>query len=891
MFTLMKIIILVSLLITSSAINLKYTSSFDLSVSGSTKNYQTAIAFLTSNQYVICWTVVALSGKQNIYYGVYDTSGNQIKAPIQMDDGSTGYHDHCWMAPDNSGGFVVIWMRRGVWACSNNIYVFARYFDSTFTGGPVIQVNNISTTYCVYEYYPNLIYTNTGFIGCYGSVLTKFDSSINNLGSKNVENPISKIDDAYCVLANLKNGTIAVTYVTSTSSTDSQIYYTIVQENDITKVVYPLTNISSSNVLNTYPSVALVESAPLNKFVITWLDMDTGSNSVWGQYFDLNGNPINSTFQINTSQPASIPTVFSLGVDGFIVTYGVNNVAGFQIYNINGNKDGTEQIVSGIPNLWALNTAFKQNDSLIMVSTYITSQGLLFQYTSGANSTSILCSDLTFITSVKNTKPQLAFNGGITNLYIITLTGHGTLVDSSNNPLTLNTQIPANNIYYSFTGEPQSDTFNYKINSGDTSCKVTITPCYHSCYYCSTVGNDNDNQCSACRLSDGYYPLIDKITQCYPTTNKPPGYYLNSNVWVACYSYCKDCLGYPVDSTVDMKCTLCKTGFYPKEDSLSSNCYAQPITGYYLDGNIFRKGTGCSPVCQTCNQPSTQTNPNCLTCMANYFPKEDNKTGCFTGDQSQYYFDNINKIYKKCYPKEDDPYNCYYGDQPQYYLDNGIYKRCFSACATCIIQGDDLENQCTTCLSGYYPKVNSMSNCYGGIPNYHYLDTNNIYQLCYPTCFSCSTYGTSMDHKCYSCVDGYYPKQDTLSNCFTGDQEGYCLEDMLYIKCASTTSKTTSSIYFIKLGNSCQPSPCLNNGICSIRLAKVNCECSSIFTGSLCQYDVNTVKVDDIVDQFYQTGSEQSISDLMSVLSNHFPEGSDTKIDQLFNNLGKIILI
>jgi hypothetical protein len=968
-FTLIKIIVLASLLITSSAINLTYTSSFDLLVSGAAQNAQTAIALLTSNQYVICWTAVATLGKQNIYYGVYDTSGNQIKTPQQVDDGSTGVHNYCWMAPDNSGGFAVIWMRRpAATTCSYNIYVFARYFDSTFTGSLVVKVNNVPTAYCVDEYNPNLIYTNTGFIGCYGSVLTKFDNSINILGSKSVENPISKVDDEFCVLTNLKNGTIAVTYATKTSNTESQIYYTIVQENDITQVIFPLTNISSSNVLNTYPSVALVESTPNNKFITTWVNMDTDSHSVWGQYFDLNGNAINSTFQINTALPASMPTVFSLGADGYIVTYNINNVAAFQLYDINGNRDGTEQIVSGISNLMTLNTAFKQNDSLIMVGTYTTSRGFLFQYTSGASGTSSVCSDLTFITSVKDTKPQIAFNGGITNLYITTLTANGTLVDSSNNPLTSNTQIPANNIYYSFTGEPQSDTFNYKINSGDTPCKVTITPCYNSCYYCSTVGNVSDHQCSACRLWDGYFPLIDKITQCYPTTNKPSGYYLNSDVWVTCFSNCEYCVELPVDSTVDMECTVCKTGFYPKEDSLPSNCYPEPVAGYYLDVNIFRKNTGCVSLCKTCNQPSTVSNPNCTSCKANYYPKEDNLTNCYTGMQPQYYFDNINNIYKKCYPtcqtcnnpgvesnhqcdtcitdyfpksdnltscftgdvpqyyfdariyqkcfylcktcslsgtpsnnqcsscinnfytKEDYANNCYTGDQPQYYLENDIYKKCYYSCKTCNTSGDQVSHQCTSCLNGYYPKADASStNCYTGSQDYYYLDDQNIYQKCYPTCLSCTTKGTTSDHKCITCVDSYFPKYDNPTSCFTGVQDGYALEGQIYQKCVSNCSSSTNT-FNINLAN-CDPSPCLNDGICSIKLSRVNCQCSAEFVGSLCQYDVNNINIDDLVSNYHKDGSDGSILDLISVLSTHFPTTNNNNLNDLLDNLGIVILI
>jgi hypothetical protein len=68
------------------------------------------------------------------------------------------------------------------------------------------------------------------------------------------------------------------------------------------------------------------------------------------------------------------------------------------------------------------------------------------------------------------------------------------------------------------------------------------------------------------------------------------------------------------------------------------------------------------------------------------------------------------------------------------------------------------------------------------------------------------------------------------------------------------------------LVSSCDPSPCMNDGQCTISLNKAKCQCSESFTGSLCQYEINNLNIQGIIDSFYKTKSDQSINDLMSII-------------------------
>jgi hypothetical protein len=1016
-FSILKSFILINLLLICYPATIGMHSHFDIHLDNSNIDAMPAIAYINPDKFVICWTT-KVSTNMRIHYAVYDPNGNEKQAPQEVDDNSTGDHDHCQIATDDKGGFAIIWVwRDGSSTCTTTLKVFSRYYNSSFIPGTVIQVNKtINPTYCSYDYRPSVIYANSVFVGCYGSVLQKFDSLIADQGRKSVENPKTKIRDENCVMLNLNNGNIAVSYATvyDEAKDDKQVFFTILKLSDLSVV----TNLAS--VTTTYtgkqemPSMAYVNVGSNKLISVVWLE---ASSNVLQNLYEVNGtNTIMNPNKINSAR-AGYPVVTSLGLDGSIYTYVVYGMLAYHHYNTDGSES-ERNITSATSTSDLINVAFKPGSTLIMVRTYNNlAQAHIFDITNAAVITNGPCSDFSVITSLKDSKMQISFNSSISTLYITSLVLNGNLIDNSNTPLSVNTQYPSNNIYYSYTNSPQSDSFQYKANSGDTPCTVTLTPCYNSCYSCTTVGNVNDNQCTLCRKADNYFPLQDKSTQCY--SNKPVGYYLFNSVWTPCYVNCKDCDQYPADPTIDMKCTVCNTGYYPKEDSMS-NCYSGTVTGYHFYVNIYKKDIICDSTCQTCNQPSTSSTPNCTTCITNYFPKEDNLTSCFTGDIPQYCLDNNiykkcystcqtckglgtdsdhkcsscifnyfpkadqptscftggipqycldNNIYKKCYstcqtckglgtdsdhkcsscitnyfpkvdqltscftgdipqyyfdekiyqkcfylckscsltgtplnnqctscldnyyPKEDYSTNCYTGDQPRYYLDNGTYKRCYNTCGTCNTQGDDIDHQCASCLGGYYSKVDSpLSNCYSGSQSYYYLDTDNVYQKCYPTCLACSTLGISSNHNCITCVDNYYPKVDNPTSCFTGQQQGYTLIGTVYQLCDSNCVSDTPSILFFNLVISCDPSPCLNNGQCSIKLDKVNCECASAWTGRICQYEINNINLNNIINKYYQTQSEDSILDLISVLTSN-PSNNNSNLNELFNNLSIFLLI
>ena len=163
-----------------------------------------------------------------------------------------------------------------------------------------------------------------------------------------------------------------------------------------------------------------------------------------------------------------------------------------------------------------------------------------------------------------------------------------------------------------------------------------------------------------------------------------------------------------------------------------------------------------------CNQGSTITKANCLTCSDDYpyffFGNclkscengYKNKNGflecnCVTEECSDCTEDSLNEgLCKECnkgyYQKSDDisyPNNyikCY-KDPPGYYLDdiNQIYKPCYSSCKKCYGEGNDEFHNCEICDSkNAFALIKNVSgheskNCYKNCTYYYYFLNNYKY--------------------------------------------------------------------------------------------------------------------------------------------------------------------
>lgn len=334
-----------------------------------------------------------------------------------------------------------------------------------------------------------------------------------------------------------------------------------------------------------------------------------------------------------------------------------------------------------------------------------------------------------------------------------------TIIDS-------NSQLKSNNVFYNlenlnYFAPSETGTFILKfsgVNSdGKTgkwcSLSFKVDTCYVGCYSCSVIGDEKDNKCEGgCQPT--YYPVKDIEGSC---VQEKAHYYLNTTegIFKPCYDTCDTCSkDYLVDAH---NCDLCLPNFYKIEGDLNNNCYDTRPDGYYFDSssNLFKK---CYDTCSSCLTRGTADNNQCITCKKNNYMFEE--------------------IEGKCDKTDTSPNGNYYLND--FELGNIQWKKCYKSCGSCLEGGDDLNNNCKTCATGYLRKYPTKQ-CLNTLPDYHYEDKlNKVYRPCDISCKTCNgdPLPFLLSTNCIDCRTDldYYPYFDDPSNCTNVQPEGYYLD-------------------------------------------------------------------------------------------------------------------
>jgi hypothetical protein len=890
---------------------------------------------LYSNYYIVTWSMSPDENTSDISYRIFQIDGSLLVTDSKVNTIS-GYNIWSAIAVVSFGGFVIIWYHKtSLNSClDGSEAIYAKYYSSADSGGSEVAMPSLAPKYCVTEVIPSVIFSGGNFIVCSNAVLQMFTKQISLLMNTVNIAPNANAVNTNCVLSSLNNGRIAAAYLTPTS-----IYYVVLNDSNLSFIIPPTPIYIGQK--QYWPSVSLIYT---NQFIITWLDNLT---NLAQQTFDItNGD---STSVIHSTYIGSMCCAAVKGLSGtfYIIAYGFKQL-NYKI--VDGNVLVDQQTATG--NLVNGNVAVDGNAaSFVTVHSDGARVDINIAINDGVPYTP-KCTNLSIMYGSNSTKVQIMFNTNDSNtyIYITSKPTQGILTNNADTQLDVNIQYTENDVYYTFKNAIiASDTFSYTNSLGGTACQFTVYRCYVSCSTCTITGDSINHKCIDCDVINNYFPLEDNSSNCYLASNQLDGYYLDNTIWKKCYTPCKTCPSYPTDPNIDMKCTACIDGYvlqdsscytignvpqrcyqlcksctgypsdqskdmmcksnscianyYPKVDNMTS-CFTGDILYYYFDGAIYQK---CYPSCLTCNNiQGTDVNNQCKTCIANYFPRVDMMYNCFTGDMLYYYFDG--QIYQKCHPncltcnttpgnninnqcktcttnfspKIDEMYNCFTGNLHLYYFDGNVYQKCYHTCLTCNTQGTDLDHQCVSCLSDYSPKIDNPTSCFTGDQEGYYF-ADSIYEKCYPSCKSCKALGSESNHQCIGCISNYYPKVDNLLSCFTGEQVGYYLDNNIY------KVNNEQPIALINPLDPCKPSPCLNNGICAIALNKFQCNCTEKYIGSICQYEVDTINIQDLINNYYQTRSQQSINDLISLISK-LPNLMDTNsLEQLYQSIGKAI--
>ena len=223
----------------------------------------------------------------------------------------------------------------------------------------------------------------------------------------------------------------------------------------------------------------------------------------------------------------------------------------------------------------------------------------------------------------------------------------------------------------------------------------------------------------------------------------PEGYFVNDtelNTIDKCHQDCKTCDKKYNDNSSN--CNSCLDDKFLYLGNCTNDC---PYGSYTdLSGN---KICQCSLECKECSIESLESDL-CISCNTDYYPKIDD-------------IPNENS-FMKCYKEPEG-----------YYLHNNIYKPCYSSCKNCSGFGNESNNNCTECKSGYI--LENIENCYEICPFYYYFDSSNKYQ--------CTDY--------YNCPNEYNKlikeKNKCVNNCKIDETYQYEFNNTCYIKCPNET--------------------------------------------------------------------------------------------------------
>ena len=302
--------------------------------------------------------------------------------------------------------------------------------------------------------------------------------------------------------------------------------------------------------------------------------------------------------------------------------------------------------------------------------------------------------------------------------------------------------------------------------------------CYISCSLCNK-GKEFDNSknkdihnCLKC--ANNYYPLRydQNPNNCYNADEMiSNGYILVRKYWDICHENCDTCSASPLydsnNNLISQNCLTCYDNLffvYNTSDCLNDSILEK---GYYLDNNDL-KYHKCDIQCKTCEKYSTSLEPKCTKCNIDkeyYLAYNKPSSLCFNNETIDDHYvlslikDNItNKIIK-------------------------IWMPCYKLCNKCIDIGNNTENNCLSCISGYY-LINGTMNCinksYGENNGYYFNQEKEKFYSCDISCITCTDGLKEKNTNCKICNEnlGYYNKKGKdISYCYSEDtiEEGYFL--------------------------------------------------------------------------------------------------------------------
>ena len=231
----------------------------------------------------------------------------------------------------------------------------------------------------------------------------------------------------------------------------------------------------------------------------------------------------------------------------------------------------------------------------------------------------------------------------------------------------------------------------------------------------------------------------------------------DENIFVKNSTHCGLCKEfYPNDNKYKLLNTSGCISYIPNNSiQYNSNAYLKIYKckiNYHPDNNHTCIADFCFPNCDTCYEPSNDTNNQmCITCKNQFYfdsstsncipcsnsrcekcTKESNAKELCTKCLSAYETVNIttlNSEFFYCFEKSEIPKK-FFKDE------NNVYKPCYRKCKSCLKEGNDEQNNCLECNSGlmFRPEFNPYNNCVADSENVFINTYGNVINLPNPNC-------------------------------------------------------------------------------------------------------------------------------------------------------------
>ena len=343
--------------------------------------------------------------------------------------------------------------------------------------------------------------------------------------------------------------------------------------------------------------------------------------------------------------------------------------------------------------------------------------------------------------------------------------------------------------------------------------------CYKECdYYFYYDLNNNYNCTIDDKCPDNFNKLIISKKECIDDCSKDDIYFYEYKN--KCYEYCPDgtVLVNNTNKCKEYKDILnCNKSYYYNYNK--TECISNIPEGYYCNDTELKTIDKCHENCQTCNEGPEDNNNNCLKCKEPFYLEMGN---CVINCTNSILMNETHKTCKclsdvkcnKCskesilvnrclscnseegyYQKFNDSnnflflINCYNKEiiDEGYCLDNNlnIFKPCYKTCKKCFDYGDERNNNCDECISGYILN-NNTKNCWKECEYYFYFDNENKYHC-------------TDDNNCPSNYKKLIiNKKRCIDNCNMDNDYKYEYENNCYINCPDNTEPNENNICIIK---------------------------------------------------------------------------------------------